>query len=65
MDPRFLAVLTSIGANKKVYKPTVSEIKDMYYKMFYGKKGHTEPDTSAVARTSASPGGVSTGEADP
>ena len=26
----FLAALTSIGANKKAYKPTVAEIKEMY-----------------------------------
>ena len=30
MDPMFLAALTSIGANKKAYKPTVAEIKEMY-----------------------------------
>ena len=65
MDSRFLAVLTSIGANKKVYKPTVSEIKDVYYKMFCGKKGHTEKDKSAETSTSASHGGLSDGEADP
>ena len=29
MDPMFLAALTSIGANKKAYKPTVAEIKEM------------------------------------
>ena len=30
MDPMFLAALTSIGANKKAYKPTMAEIKEMY-----------------------------------
>ena len=34
MDPMFLAALTSIGANKKAYKPTVAEIKEMYFKMY-------------------------------
>eukprot|EP00966_Prymnesium_polylepis_P308364 7126234-Prymnesium_polylepis.1 len=28
IDPDFLATLTSISVNKKVYKPTASEIKD-------------------------------------
>ena len=37
MDPEYLAILTSIGINKKVYKPSLSEIKDMYYQMFRGK----------------------------
>ena len=57
------AVLTSIGANKKVYMPTVSEIKDMYYKMFCGKKAHTAKDRSVEAGTSVSHGGLSNGEA--
>ena len=37
----------------------------MYYKMFCGKKGHTEKDKSAETSTSASHGGLSDGEADP
>eukprot|EP00966_Prymnesium_polylepis_P299310 6916364-Prymnesium_polylepis.1 len=41
IDPDFLAKLTSISVNKKVYKPTVSEIKDMYYKLHRGKGAET------------------------
>ena len=37
MDPNYLATLTTIGINKKVYKPSVSEIKDMYYQMYRGQ----------------------------
>ena len=37
MDPMFLAALTSIGANKKAYKPTVAEIKEMYFQMYRGR----------------------------
>jgi hypothetical protein len=39
IDPDFLATLTSISANKKVYKPTVSEIKDMYAVPRQGRRG--------------------------
>ena len=42
MDPRFLASLASIGANKKAYKPSDKAIKDMFYKLFRGKNSESE-----------------------
>ena len=37
--PYLVGMLTSIGANKKVYQPSTNEINEMYSKMFRGKGG--------------------------
>jgi hypothetical protein len=60
MDPEFLAALTSIGVNKKVYKPTVSEIKDMFFKLYRGKGAEASVTSDAVG-VCASPKGSSSG----
>ena len=59
MDPDYLAILTSIGINKKVYKPSGSEIKEMYYNMFCGK-GADGGATSSTAVGPSTPGPSST-----
>ena len=49
MDPMFLAALTSIGANKKAYKPTVAEIKEMYRaRTDEGKRADPEQGSSST-----------------
>ena len=53
-------MLTSIGANKKVYKPTVSEIKDMFFKLYHGKASEASV-TSGDTGSCASPKGSSSG----
>ena len=50
--PNTWPILTSIGINKKVYKPSLSEIKDMYYQMFRGKG----VDCGAASSTSSAAG---------
>ena len=60
IDPDFLAALTSISVNKRVYKPTTSEIKDMYFKLYRGK-GAEASVTSDAAGSCASPKGSSSG----
>ena len=56
MDPHFLAILTSIGINKKVYKPSVSEIKDMYFKMFRAQSSAEAEATFTQAASSSALG---------
>ena len=60
IDPDFLATLTSIGVNKKVYKPTVSQIKDMFFKLYRGKASEASV-TSGDTGSCASPKGSSSG----
>jgi hypothetical protein len=36
MDPEYLAFLTMIAVNRKVFWPTADQIKDKYYQMFRG-----------------------------
>jgi hypothetical protein len=54
------ATLTPISVNKKVYKPTVSEIKDMYFKLYRGK-GAEASVASEAAGSCTSPKGSSSG----
>lgn len=42
MDAHFLSVLTSIGKNKQVYKPSVSAIKEKYYTKYRGGASSSE-----------------------
>ena len=34
MDPEYLGILTSVGRGKKIYKPPVSEIFQLYLTRF-------------------------------
>jgi hypothetical protein len=60
IDPDFLAALTSISVNKKVYKPAVSDIKDMFFKLYRGKAAEASAASDA-AGSCASPKGSSSG----
>ena len=60
IDPDFLATLTPISVNKKIYKPMVSEIKDMYFKLYRGK-GAEASVASEAAGSCTSPKGSSSG----
>ena len=45
-DPHYLAILTSVVKNKKVYNPKIPVIHDKYFQKFRGKGGEAGPSNS-------------------